>query len=173
MDYTKFLKVKNQLQKFYNFIAKEEREIIYSCKINEESSIKESITPSSKDQELQSGEDLVALTHKKGDFYLEFLKIQNKEISFKNSSNIKFLSRLFLKNETQVQFRVSEQNYEITIYDKLNMNELIWVVIRILRLLKINQQAQIKGINFKDLDDLADKNNFHLFNPLLEELKSK
>ena len=34
MDYTKFLKIKNQLQKFYNFIAKEEREIIYSCKLD-------------------------------------------------------------------------------------------------------------------------------------------
>ena len=179
MDYTKFLKIKNQLQKFYNFIAKEEREIIYSCKLDiphentEEELRRSSVITRKVTTEFICSEDLVALTHKKGEFYIEYLKITNKEMTFKNCSNLRSLSRLLLKSENQIQLRVSEQNYEINIIDKLNINELIWTTICILKILKINNQIQIKGINFKDLDDLAEKNKFYLFNPLLEAVKTK
>jgi hypothetical protein len=204
-DFTKFLSVKNQLQKFYNFRAKEEREIIYATKIfidnsyNTESDAKtvfsggnthrdtviidHSILATERGMKINeekektnnssgSPNDLIAITHLKDTYYIEFLRL-DKDISFKFSSSFNMLIKLTVKNLEELSLKIGEREFDIIFFNEVNLKEFVWCLIKIISLKKLENQVQIKGINYKDLEDFAVKNNFYSFNKKFEEEKKK
>lgn len=204
-DFTKFLSVKNQLQKIYNFRAKEEREIIYATKIfidnsyNTESDSKtvfsggnthrdtividHSILATERGMKINeekekinsstgSPNDLIAITHLKDTFYVEFLRL-DKDINFKYSSSFNMLMKVTLRNFEELNIKIGEKEFDILCFNEINLKELVWCLIKVISLKKLENQVQIKGINYKDLEDFARKNNFYSINKKFEEEKKK
>lgn len=179
-DYTKFLSVKNQLQKFYNFKAKEEREIIYATKIVFDSQIEEikknfnnrNINLENKEEKAIQFVDLIAITRLKDNFYIELLKIE-KDISFKFSSDFNMLLKLSFKSNEEISIKTGDKDMDIKFSNTINSKEFIWSIIKIVNKKKLENQVQIKGFNYKDLEDFAVKNKFYSFNKFFEEEKKK
>jgi hypothetical protein len=207
-DYTKFLSIKNQLQKFYNFKAKEEREIIYAVKIIDDQppiEIKEELperlltekssylkTQTEIKQEKVTVNDLIALTKIKDIFYIELLRI-DKDINFKYSSNMNMLMKISLKathhtsdkivinnvhNNNQelnhnLLLNLAEKNLTINFQNELNLKEFLWCLLHIIAKMKIEKQVQVRGVNYKDLEDFAFKNKFYSFNSIYDEEQKK
>ena len=110
MELLKFNDFKKQLQKLYNFKAKEEREILYSCQIKNDpvnslgnftedlkqkrknSIFTDTESMRSANKKLSDiGVKIAALTKSKENFYLEILYINGDNIIFPYAVNIQLL----------------------------------------------------------------------------------
>jgi hypothetical protein len=199
IDYTKFLTSKKQLQKLYNNRAKEEREIIYAVIIKSDRDKDEIQKPSNLTSEFQKSKsnidmnnyfsfsnyqsntstinidgDLIFITSSKKEYYIEIIHIENSpEIKFKFCQNIKMLFKLTIKNPEQILLKLGQKELEITFLNETNLKEFVWSLIHVVSKKNSETQSLFKGINYKDLEDFADKNKFHAFNKIFEEDKKK
>ena len=199
IDYTKFLTCKNQLQKLYNNRAKEEREIIYAVIINSERNKGDSIKPFNITNEIQKSKsnidmgnyfsfsnlasntsiiniesDLILITFSKKEFYIEIIHIQNSpDIKFKICQNTTMLIKVIIKNSQQIQLRLGQTELDVSFLNETNLKEFIWCLLHVMCKKNTDTQSLFKGINYKDLEDFADKNKFHSFNKIFEDEKKK
>ena len=118
MNFTKFNEIKNQLQKVYNFKAKEEREILYACKLKKDPigllnnfapqlklktkfsnifSTRQSVKLESDENIL--GNELISITKSKNNYFLEILYVNGDNIAFPYASNLNMMILLNAKME--------------------------------------------------------------------------
>ncbi len=169
MDFTKFLSIKSQLQRLYNFKAKEEREIIYAVKIEEEHKTKDDgeipTTRASIEEEIHH--DLIAITTIKNHFYLEYLRVA-KDITFKYSTSLSLLIKIAVNSKDEVSLKISERNLDVKFTSEHCQKEFTWCIIHLFPFIQLDSAVQVKGVNYKDLEEYAIKNKFFSFNKIFE-----
>jgi len=307
MELLKFNDFKKQLQKLYNFKAKEEREILYSCKLKKDplnliqsfagtlkmkkrfSNIfsNQISTTNLMIQQLQEentiGNEMIALTKSRNNYFLEILYVNGDSIAFPYASNLNLMITLIAKieesiidnnikqtessinntsssnlsdttitskkkpyedltkkapgnikniiglsynnsnnnpinneqistNKNQIHIKAtgetkiklnsdfektsnkevqglnilnenemnniisikfSDKNIDLEFYDSLNLKEFLWCITKIIDIFITNANIQMKGFNYKDLEDFADKKKFNTFNKIFEIEKKK
>lgn len=300
MELLKFNDFKKQLQKLYNFKAKEEREILYSCKLKKDplnmiSSFSGTLKTRNKrfsniftnqttttniitdpiQDENFLGQEMIALTKNKKNYFLEILYVNNDNIAFPYASNLNLMIMVNVKieepnsnnkingenilhsdntssnlgdtsisskktnktseniiqqvntrtndssNKNQIHIKVgenknileknsktnivqndidnklekevlglnvlntndssnntisikfSDKNLDLEYYDSSYLKEFLWCLTKILDIFISNNNVQMKGFNYKDLEDYAEKKKFNQFNKLFEIEKKK
>jgi hypothetical protein len=177
-DYTKFLTIKTHLQRLYNFRAKEEREIIFAIKIEEQKIAKEEplnittdlsyrSTKTMAQVTLPDSNEIIALTAVKGIYYLEFLSV-GKDICFNYSTSLSLLIKITQKNHEEISLKIAERNIDVKFYIENNLKEFIWCLIHLFPFIKTDSDIQVRGVNYKDLEEFAQKNKFSNFNKIYE-----
>jgi hypothetical protein len=176
-DYTKFLNIKTHLQRLYNFKAREEREILFAVKIEEQKITKEenigdtsqrntanSHNPLSGDLNIT---ELIAITSIKDSFYLELLSV-GKDIHFTYSTTLSLLIKLTMKSHDEINLKIADRNIDVRFSNEHNMKEFIWCLIHLFPFIKTDSDIQVKGVNYKDLEEYAAKHKFSSFNKIYE-----
>jgi hypothetical protein len=301
MELLKFNDFKKQLQKLYNYKAKEEREILYSCKLkkdplnmlnsfsgtlktpkkrfsnifsNQTSTTNIMIEPINDENFM--GQEMIALTKNRNNFFLEILYVNGDNIAFPYASNLNLMIMLnakieeinssnkvneesnlsntnlssnnlgdtsisskktnktseniiqqasanvkncsnnkqihikndenknnFDKNPKQniankeinkkpeieilglitlasedssnniISIKFSDKNIDLEFYNSNYIKECLWCLTKIIDKFISNTNVQMKGFNYKDLEDYAEKKKFNQFNKLFEIEKKK
>ena len=141
---------------------------------------------------------LVLLNKAKDKFYIEIAKINNinADIQFKYSTNLASISKIQyvhkiindndddnenkenkVNNDNGIEINEcvikAEKDYNIKFFSEKNLKEFVWCLIHIIELLKLEANVAIKSVNYKDLEDYAEKNSFKKFNPIFDKIKKK
>jgi len=102
----------------------------------------------------------------------------NKDINtIKKNIQKEILGLNILNNESlssnSIYIKFSDKNLDLEFYDSVFLKEFLWCLSKIMDTFVKNTNAQMKGFNYKDLEDFAEKKRFNQFNEIFEIEKKK